>query len=155
MGVHVNGGNLFTTYMYIKLLLWYSLTILYVNYTPVKLWKRKVNLLILINQMQKINSWYISSQDNNIKKKAVQLGFPKNWLFCIVCVCAQLLSLIWLFVTPWTVTHQAPLSMGFSGQEYWSGLPCPSSGDLPHPGIEPTSLVRPALAGRFFTTGTT
>ena len=42
-----------------------------------------------------------------------------------------------LFVTPWTVAYQAPLSMGFSRQEYWSGLPFPSPGDLPDPGIEP------------------
>ena len=57
------------------------------------------------------------------------------------------------FVTPWTVAHQAPLSMGFSRQEYWSGVPCPPPGDLPDPGIEPASLMPPALAGRFFTTG--
>ena len=57
-----------------------------------------------------------------------------------------------LFATPWTVAYQAPLSMGFSRQEYWSGLPCPSPGDLPDPGIKDTSLVSPALAGRFFTT---
>ena len=54
--------------------------------------------------------------------------------------------------TPWTVAHQAPPSMRFSRQEYWSGVPLPSPGDLPNPGIEPTSLVPPALAGRFFTT---
>ena len=47
-----------------------------------------------------------------------------------------------------TVVHQAPLSMGFSKQEYWSGLPFPSPGDLPDPGIEFASLVSPALAGR-------
>ena len=47
----------------------------------------------------------------------------------------------------WTVVHQAPLSMGFSRQDYWSGVPFPSPGDLPNPGIEPTS---PALAGGFF-----
>ena len=52
-------------------------------------------------------------------------------------------------MTPWTVPCQAPLPMGFSRQEYWSGLPFPSPGDLPNPGIEPTS---PELAGRFFTT---
>ena len=51
--------------------------------------------------------------------------------------------------TSWTVAHQAPLSMRFSRQEYWSGLPFPSSGDLPDPEIEPMS---PALAGGFFTT---
>ena len=53
-----------------------------------------------------------------------------------------------LFVTPWTVAHQASLSMGFPRQEHWSGLPFPSSGDLTDPGIEPAS---PALAGRLFT----
>ena len=51
--------------------------------------------------------------------------------------------------TPWTVAHHAPLSMGFPKQECWSGLPFPSPGDLPNPGIEPPS---PALAGKFFTT---
>ena len=56
---------------------------------------------------------------------------------------------------PWTVAHQAPLSVGFSKKEYWSGLPCPSPGDLPNPGIEPSSLMSPALAGRFFTISTT
>ena len=59
------------------------------------------------------------------------------------------LSHIQLFVTPWTVTRQASLSMEFFKQEYWSGFPCPS-GDLPDPGIEPVSLMSPALAGRFF-----
>ena len=52
------------------------------------------------------------------------------------------LSRVRLFATPWTVAYQAPLSMGFSRQEYWSGLPFPSPGDLPDPGIEPWS---PAL----------
>ena len=51
-------------------------------------------------------------------------------------------SCVQFFATPWTVAHQAPLYMGFSRQEYWSGLPCPSPGDLPEPGIEPGS---PAL----------
>ena len=60
-----------------------------------------------------------------------------------------------LFVTLWTVTHQAPLLMGFSRQAYWSGLPFPSLGDLPNPGIEPVSLMSPALAGGFFTTSAT
>ena len=54
-------------------------------------------------------------------------------------VCAQASSRILVFATPWTVAHQAPLSMGFSMQEYWSGLPFPSSGELPDPGIEPRS----------------
>ena len=58
-------------------------------------------------------------------------------------------------MTPWTVDYQTPLSVGFSRQEYWSGLPCPSPGDLPNPGIEPTSLMSPSLAGGFFTASTT
>ena len=54
-------------------------------------------------------------------------------------------SHVQLFVTPRTVARQAPLSMGFSRQEYWSGLPCPPPGDLPHPGIEPKSALSPTL----------
>ena len=59
------------------------------------------------------------------------------------------LNCVQLFETPWTVIFQALLSMGFHRQEYWSGLPFPSPGDLPNPGIKPIS---PALTGRFFTT---
>ena len=64
-------------------------------------------------------------------------------------------SCVLLFVIPWTVAHQAPLSMGFSRQEYWSGLPCPPPGDLPDPGIELMSVMSPVLAGGFFTTSAT
>ena len=60
----------------------------------------------------------------------------------------QLLSPVRVFVAPWTVACQAPLSMGFSRQEYWSRLLCPPPGDLPDPGIEPMS---PAVEGGFFT----
>ena len=67
----------------------------------------------------------------------------------------SLFSHVGLFATPWTVARQAPLSMGFSWQEYWSGLPFPPPGDLPHPGIKLESLMSPALAGGFFTTSTT
>ena len=56
-------------------------------------------------------------------------------------------SHIRLFASLWTVALQAPLSMGFSRQEYWSGLPYPPPRDLPNPGLEPTSLMSPALAG--------
>ena len=55
-------------------------------------------------------------------------------------------------VTLWTIASQAPLSMGFSRHEYWSGLPCPPVGDLPGPGIGPACLTSPALAARFSTT---
>ena len=68
-----------------------------------------------------------------------------------VCVLSHL-SRVRLFATPWTVACQAPLSMGFSKQEHWSGLPCPPPGDLPDPGIKLTSLMSPVLAGGFFTT---
>ena len=68
---------------------------------------------------------------------------------------AKLLQDVQLCATLWTVAHQAPLSMGFSRQEYWSGLLCPLPGDLPNPGIEPTSLMSPVLAGEFFTTSAT
>ena len=64
-------------------------------------------------------------------------------------------SRVRLFSTLWTVAHQAPLSMGFSRQEYWSGQPFPFPEDLPNPGIEPVSLMSPALAGMFFTTSAT
>ena len=62
-----------------------------------------------------------------------------------------MLSHVQLFTTPRTVAHQAPLSMGFSRQEYWSGLPWPPPGNLPNRGIKPASLVSPALAGGFLT----
>ena len=60
-----------------------------------------------------------------------------------------------LFVTPWIVACQAPRSMGFFRQEYWSGLPCPSPGDCPIPGIEPMSHLSPALTDGFFTISAT
>ena len=58
-----------------------------------------------------------------------------------MCICSH----VWLFATPWTEAHQAPLSMGFPRQEYWSGLSFPSPGDLSNPGIEQVSPVSPAL----------
>ena len=85
-----------------------------------------------------------------------------------VCVCARArahaymhvyalscFSRVQLFMTLWTAAHQTPLSMGFSRQEYWSGLPHPPPGDLPDPGTEPASLKSPALPGRFFTASAT
>ena len=82
---------------------------------------------------------------------------PSNPLsLCPLHACVlNCFSHVRLFVTPWTVVHQAPLSVGFSRQEYWGGLPCPPPGDLPRPGIEPAALTSPALAGRFLTTGVT
>ena len=71
-------------------------------------------------------------------------GFNKHQFSSV-----QSLSRVRLFEKLWTVARQAPLSMGFSRQQYWSGLPFPTPGDLPNPGIEPAS---PALAGKFFIT---
>ena len=64
-------------------------------------------------------------------------------------------SRVWLCATLWTVARQAPLSIGFSRQDYWSVLPYPTPRDLLDPGIESTSLMSPALAGKFFTTSAT
>ena len=72
-----------------------------------------------------------------------------------VCVCTSMHSVMSDSATPWTTVHQTLLSMGFSRQGCWSGLPFPFPGHLPNPGIEPASLASPALAGRFFTTSTT
>ena len=78
--------------------------------------------------------------------------------YLVSCVHACMLSHFshaQLLVTLWTVACQAPLSMIFSKQEYWNGLPSPPPGDLPDPRIKPISLMSPALAGMFFTTKAT
>ena len=80
---------------------------------------------------------------------------PSSFNHLVAWCCAKSLSRVWLSVTPWTVAHQAPMSMGFSRQEYWSGSPFPPPGDLPDPGIEPSSLRSPVLAGGFFTSSAT
>ena len=75
-----------------------------------------------------------------------------------MCVCVYIvksLIRVQLFAALWTVACQAPLSKGLSRKEYWNGLPCPPPGDLLAPGIKPSSLTSPALAGRFFTISTT
>ena len=75
---------------------------------------------------------------------------PGNNHMCVL----SCFSRVWLFATPWTVVHQIPLSMEFSRQEYWSGLPFPTPEYIPDSGIQPASLAPPALAGRFFTNST-
>ena len=70
-------------------------------------------------------------------------------------LCCAVLSRVRLFATPWTVASQAPLSLEFFRQEYWSGLPFLSPGDLPDPGIKPVSLMSSALAVGFFTISAT
>ena len=71
------------------------------------------------------------------------LAIPITGLCSVIQLC--------LFATPWTIAHQAPRSMEFSRQEYWSGLPFSTPGDLLHSGIKHMSLASPVLAGRFFT----
>ena len=77
------------------------------------------------------------------------------YLFCACISMLSCFSHVQFFATPWTVVHQASLSMDFSSQEYWNRLPFPPPGDLPNPGIEPSSLSSPALAGGFFTASDT
>ena len=62
----------------------------------------------------------------------VAISFPNAWKWKVK---VKMLNRVWLFSTPWTAAHQAPLSMWFFRQQYWSGLPCPSPGDLPNPGL--------------------
>ena len=80
---------------------------------------------------------------------------PRNRITMLCCAMLSHFSDTGLFVTLWTVVRQAPLSMGFSRQEYGGGLPFPPPGDLPNPRIKLASLLSPALAGRFFTTSAT
>ena len=84
---------------------------------------------------------------------ALTLG---EWIYSALHLCMlSCFSCVQLFVTLWTIARQAPPPIGFSRQEYWSGLPCPTPEDLPDPGIKLMSLISPALTGRFFTTSAT
>ena len=110
---------------------------------------RTVNLFSA--QMSSIGKWPAGS---DLQWLQFQANKWKSWscsvymfnTFCFYHATAVFLSYIWLFVTTWTVAYQAT---EFSGQGYWNGLPFPTRGDLPDPGIKPTS---PALVGIFFTT---
>ena len=86
------------------------------------------------------------SQPASTKCKSVLVLFEYT-----LCVLSHFCC-VRLFATLWTQARQAPLSMGFSRQEYWSELLCPPPGDLSNPGIEPASVASPPLAGEFFTT---
>ena len=94
--------------------------------------------------------WKMNLLNLHLKKRAKYIKWIIN-----ECLCVCMLScfgFVQLFATLWTVAHRAPLSMGFSRQEYWNGLFCPPPGDLPDSGIEPAP---PALTGGFFTISTT
>ena len=89
----------------------------------------------------------------NTIDKVCKIKWKNIYSICLACV--HVFSCVQLFVTPRTILYtvrQAPLSMGFSRQEYWSGLPFPTLGDLPDPGMKPVFLVSPKLAGGLFTT---
>ena len=102
--------------------------------------------LSIRKQHRLIAKWVVSA---NLQKKE-KLAMTTVSCMC-TRVCAPSVSHVRLFAAPQTVVHQAPLPMEFSRQVYWSGFPFPTPGDLPNPGIEPTSPLSPALAGRFFT----
>ena len=93
---------------------------------------------------------YLKSASPDVLNKGLLITYY-DWCY----VPASRFSHVQLFATQWTVAHQAPLSMGFSRQEYWNGLPCSPPGDLLDPGIEHKSLLSLALAGRFFTSSAT
>ena len=89
--------------------------------------------------------WKIMKPTKGYKQK----GYFRTYTCACVLSC---FSLVWLFVTLWTVAYQVPLFMGFSKQVYWSGLPCPSPGNLPDLGIKLISFAILALVGGFLTT---
>ena len=100
------------------------------------------------------------SQRKKIKIVGITATFalPQNSIFPSLSLSLSLNTVLCLvmsnsFATPWPEAQQAPLPMEFSRQEYWSGVPFPTAGDLPHPGIKPLSPAFPALAGGFFTSG--
>ena len=108
----------------------------------IKFWKTShIEIQIKHNYIFVLASWFIDMHKVDLKSLCV-------WM-------PSCFSHVWLFSTLWTITGQALLSMGFSRWGCWSGLPCPLTGNLSHPGIEPMSLASMALAGRFLTTNTT
>ena len=100
-------------------------------------------VILLVSILSTEENWFYLELDHSVFTFAA--FFLSLLRLPTLCVCVQ------LFATLWTVACQAPLSLGFSRPEYWSGLPCPSSGDHPNPGIKSMSPVYPALTGGFFT----
>ena len=103
-----------------------------------------------------IFAWEISWTEEPVWLQSSSVQSLSHVGLCKMQVCMlSHFSLVLLFATPWTIVCQAPLSMGFSRQEYWCGVPCPLEGDLPDPGIKPEYPASLALAGGFFTSSTT
>ena len=118
--------------------------------------KVETNQVSVNTWINKQNVVYPYNETLICHKKGIKFWYTLQYVWTLkMCVHAKLLSRVRLFVILWTVAHQAPLSMEFSRQEYCSGSPFPSPGDLPDPGIEPASLTSPALASGFFTTSST
>ena len=112
-----------------------------INYHSTWKFRRYVNWIDLCILQSVINALCLLISWNFLKQKVHLLfGLSRSVRF---------------FAAPWTATHQAPLPLEFSRQEYWSGVSFPTPEDLPDPGPEPTSLVSPAVAGRFFSTSAT
>ena len=107
---------------------------------------------IILNNTYNPKSTYTSLEYcSYVDTKPLLVYHTQIWFMTMGQFLECVLSHVWLFTTLWTITHQAPLSVGFPRQEYWSGLPFPTPGDLPDPEIETVSLASPALAGEFFT----
>ena len=98
-------------------------------------------------EAQSLNHWFT--------REVLAFYIFPSYVFVCVCVCVCALNHVRLFAALWTVACQASLSAEFSRQEYWSGVPFPSLGDLPDAGSKPLSLAFPVVAGRFFTTSVT
>ena len=99
------------------------------------------------------NSWSVTQDSDLLSSENVASTYQFQFSLekcALVCVLSHF-SHVQLFVTPWTVAHQSPLSEGFSRQEYWSRLQFPAPGILPNPKTEPMSLASPALAGGYIT----
>ena len=110
------------------------------------------------NKILVSDSWGAYQRNDFSEPKLLQLSMCRKcfilwlWISCCCCCCCLVAKLHPTLASPRTVAYQAPLSMGFPRQEYWSGLPFPSPGNLPDPGIRP---VFPALVGRFVATSIT
>ena len=114
------------------------------GYTHMTRYTRHMTYVNACLHLWKFSTWRFICRGLTVHKYKNILAKNKNlqWLFLHACM-LSCFSRVWLFATPWTIAHQATLSMGFSRQEYWSGLLFLSPGDLPSLGIEGTSLLSP------------
>ena len=116
---------------------------------PIYTWRKWKRTNSLVPVMCQLPGWMLHVITHNLVsflQQSCEISIP------ILLLLLSRFSRVQLCATPCTAAYQAPLSMGFSRQECWSRFPFPSPGDLPNPGIEPTSLASLALAGGFFTT---